>query len=242
MGPKTVKRLVILIAIVVVASLSIYFLQRSQVTRMAKSVLEEAQEAEKGGDYEAAIQKYQEHLMVVPDDDVTKEKLADVLLKGGKDFARQAQAAQLYGEILTRNPQRSDIRRRLAELSIERAQFKEARPNLEILLKNDELSLDARTATCISCSAVARRTTSDFEEAEESYKDRHRQWCFPEGRGDPAPGQPAPRAAQAGGRGRPDHRPDGERRCRRTIRSTSHAGGIAAASASRTPTPISAGC
>ena len=62
MGPKTVKRLVILIATVVVAGLSIYFLQRSQVTRMAKSVLEEAQEAEKGGDDEAAIQKYQEHL------------------------------------------------------------------------------------------------------------------------------------------------------------------------------------
>ena len=39
MGPKTVTRLVILIAIVVVASLSIFFLQRSQVTRMAKSVL-----------------------------------------------------------------------------------------------------------------------------------------------------------------------------------------------------------
>ena len=88
MGPKTVKRLVILIAIVIVASLSIYFLQRSQVTRMAKSVLEEAQEAEKGGDYEAAIRKYQEHLLVVPGDDVTKAKLADVLLKGGKDFAQ----------------------------------------------------------------------------------------------------------------------------------------------------------
>ena len=57
MGPKTVTRLVILIAIVVVAGLSIYFLQRSQVTRMAKSVLEEAQEAEKGGDYEAAIRE-----------------------------------------------------------------------------------------------------------------------------------------------------------------------------------------
>ena len=45
--------------------------------------------------------------------------------KGGKDFAQQAQAAGLYGEILTRNPQRADIRRRLAELSIERSQFKE---------------------------------------------------------------------------------------------------------------------
>ena len=90
MGTKTVQRLVILIAIVAVAGPSIYFLQRSQVTRMAKSVLEEAQEAEKGGDNEAAIEKYQEHLMVVPGDEVTKEKLADVMRKGGKDFAAGA--------------------------------------------------------------------------------------------------------------------------------------------------------
>ena len=158
MGPKTVIRLVILIAIVIVASLSIYFLQRSQVTRMAKSVLEEAQEAEKGGDYEAAIQKYQEHLVVVPGDDVTKAKLADVLLKGGKDFAKQARAAQLYGEILTRNPQRADIRRRLAELSIERSLFKEARSNVKILTCQEATRIE-RMAICISCSAVARRLT-----------------------------------------------------------------------------------
>ena len=48
MGPKTVRRLVILIAIVVVTGLSIYFLQRSQVTRMAKSVLEKRRRPRRG--------------------------------------------------------------------------------------------------------------------------------------------------------------------------------------------------
>ena len=77
MGPKIVKRLAILIAIVVVAGASIYFIQRSQVTRMAREVLDKAQAAEEKGDYDEANQKYQERLIVVPNDDVTKEKLAE---------------------------------------------------------------------------------------------------------------------------------------------------------------------
>src|SRR3954451_19329321 len=138
MGPKTVRRLAILIAIVVVTGVSIYFIQRSQVSRMAREVLDKAQAAEEKGNYDEAIREYQERLIVVPSDDGTKEKLAEALLKGPKDQARQAQAGQLYGEILTHDPQRRDIRRRQAELAIEQKQFKQARPDLEILLKTDE--------------------------------------------------------------------------------------------------------
>jgi tetratricopeptide (TPR) repeat protein len=138
MGPKSVQRLAILIALVLVAGPAIYFTQRKQVTRMAGAVLNEAQEAEKAGDFDGAIRKYQERLAVVPSDEATKEMLADVLQKGNKDEGRQTQATQLYAEILTRNPVRSDIRRRLAELLVERLQFKDARLHLEILKKHLE--------------------------------------------------------------------------------------------------------
>ena len=84
MGPKTVRRLAILIVIVVVTGVSIYFIQRSQVNRMAREVLDKAQAAEEKGNYDAAIREYQERLMVVPSDDVTKEKLAEALLEGAK--------------------------------------------------------------------------------------------------------------------------------------------------------------
>src|SRR5262245_29237384 len=107
MGPKSIKRLAILIALVLIAGLAIYFTQRKQVERMALSVLDEAQVAEKAGDFDGAIRKYQERLAVVPSDEATKEMLADVLQKGNKDEGRQAQATQLYTEILTRNPGRS---------------------------------------------------------------------------------------------------------------------------------------
>jgi len=105
---------------------------------MARSVLDEAQGAEKSGDYEAAIRKFRERLAVVPNDEVAKEKLADVLLKGSKDVARQTQAAQLYDELLTRNPGRSDIRRRQVQLAVERSQYREAQPSLSILLRADD--------------------------------------------------------------------------------------------------------
>jgi cellulose synthase operon protein C len=165
MGPKTVKRLAILIATVLVASLSIFFIQRSQVTRMARSVLDEAQQAEKAEDYDGAIRRYHERLTVVPDDEITKEKLADVLQKGGKDPARQGQAAQLYAEILNRNPGRNDIRRRQAELAVERLQFKEARQHLEILLKTNEADGGLRFLL-----GRCQEESGGFAEAEASYK------------------------------------------------------------------------
>ena len=130
--------------------------------------------------------------------------------KGGKDFARQAQAAQLYGEILTRNPQRSRhsppaggaVHRAVA---IQGGAAEPGHPPQGPTTKDE-------AAICISCSAVARRRDEDFAAAEKSYRTAVENRRFPEGRGDPASGQPAPRAAQAGGGGRPDHRPDGERR------------------------------
>ena len=71
--------------------------------------------------FEEAARLYQEHLEVVPDDPDVQLKYADVLLKGVKDFGRQDQAAQVYDQLVARFPGRSDIRRRLAELSVERS-------------------------------------------------------------------------------------------------------------------------
>ena len=104
MGPKTVIRLVILIAIVVVASLSIYFLQRSQVTRMAKSVLEEAQEAEKGGEYEAAIPEISRTPASRARRRCHEGETGRRAAEGRQGFRKQAQLADLYVEILSGTP------------------------------------------------------------------------------------------------------------------------------------------
>ena len=137
MGAKTVKRLVILLTTILVAGLSIFFIQRYQVEKMDRSVLAQAARAEKDGNFEDAARFYQEHLEVAPDDQEAKLKYADVLRKGPKNPARQEQAAQLYDQYVARFPANNSARRRLAELNVETGRYDKARPHLELLLKSE---------------------------------------------------------------------------------------------------------
>ena len=123
MGPKTIKRLAILISVVLVASLAIFFIQRYQVTRMAQLVLDDAEQAERDGEFDEAARIYQERLAVIPDDVDTKLKLADVLRKGTKTAQRLEQAAQIYGDLLSRDPGQMEVHRRLAELTFELGRY-----------------------------------------------------------------------------------------------------------------------
>ena len=137
MGAKIVKRLAILLTTILVAGLSIFFIQRYQVEKMDRSVLAQAARAEKDGNFEEAARFYQEHLEVAPDDQEAKLKYADVLRKGPKNPARQDQAAQLYDQYVARFPANNSARRRLAELNVETGRYDKARPHLEILLKSE---------------------------------------------------------------------------------------------------------
>src|SRR5271157_364775 len=135
MGAKTVKRLAILVTTILVAGLSIFFVQRYQVGRMDQSVLAQAARAEEDGNFEDAARFYQEHLEVAPDDPEAKLKYAEVLLNGPKDDARRQQAAQIYEQYVNRFPADKKARRRLAELDVETGRYGKARQHLEILLK-----------------------------------------------------------------------------------------------------------
>ena len=139
MGAKTAKRFLILIGIVLVVGLFIFFGQRYQVTRMDQSVLARAVQAERDGKFDDAAKLYQEHLEVVPTDQDAKVKLADVLLKGEKNAARQDRAITLYTQFLAGGASvgRTDVRRKLAELLVERGRYQQAQAQLEILLKTD---------------------------------------------------------------------------------------------------------
>ena len=85
MGPKTIKRLAILISVVLVASLAIFFIQRYQVTRMAQLVLDDAEQAERDGDFDEAARIYQERLAVIPDDVDTKLEISRCVAERDQD-------------------------------------------------------------------------------------------------------------------------------------------------------------
>ncbi len=166
MGAKTVKHLAILVATILVAGLSIFFIQRYQVRRMDRSVLAQAKRAEEDGNFEDAARFYQEHLEVATDDPEAKLKYADVLLKGPKDDARRQQAAQLYDQYVNRFPADKKARRRLAELTVEMGGYVRARPDLELLLKlePDDGALRFLLGRC-------REAMNEPAQAVESYRD-----------------------------------------------------------------------
>src|SRR5271157_5268308 len=165
MGAKTVKRLAILVATILIAGLSIFFIQRYQVSRMDRLVLAQAKRAEEDGNFEDAARFYQEHLEVATDDPEAKLKYADVLLKGPKDDARRQQAAQLYDQYVNRFPADKKARCRLAELTVEVGGYVKARPHLELLLKfePDDGALRFLLGRCQEAMNEPARAVESFE-------------------------------------------------------------------------------
>src|SRR4051794_27205335 len=184
MGPKTIKRLAILISVVLVTSLAIFFIQRYQVTRIAGSVLDSAEQAERDGDFEEAARIYQERLNLTPDDVDTSLKLADVLRKGTKTAQRLDRAAQIYGDLLSRDPGQMEVHRRLAELAFELGRnnpppntsstTQYARPHLELLLRVDKDGdlPDSTTQDGGLCFLLGRcqEDAGDYVKAVKSYR------------------------------------------------------------------------
>ncbi len=165
MGAKTVKRLAILVTTILVAGSSIFLVQRSQVERMDRSVLAQAAQAEKEGNFEKAAPLYQEHLEVAPDDWEAKLKYADLLRKGPKNNARQEQAAQIYEQYINRFPANKNARRRLAELNVEMGRYFVARPQLEKLLNSepDDGALHFLLGQCLEAMNEPARAVESFE-------------------------------------------------------------------------------
>ena len=88
MGPKTIKRLAVVAVVLVLAIVSVFLIQRSQMARLGKSNFAEAEQAVERGDLATAEQLYLQHVQVFPDDVEGQLKYADVLLKVSKTPAR----------------------------------------------------------------------------------------------------------------------------------------------------------
>ena len=112
--------------------------QRYQVSKLARSVVEQADAAAAKGDFQAAEKLYEQHLMVVQDDVEVQIKYADTLTKYAPSITRQATALGFYGDVLRRFPGRDDVRRKQMELkfAIGRIHDEGAEADLKILLKD----------------------------------------------------------------------------------------------------------
>lgn len=164
MGNKTVKRLAILIGIIAILGGGGYLLWAFQVERLAHGVVAQAEQAEKEGKYEQAIELYRQHLAVMPGDLEVQIKYADALLKGEKTSKRQEEALAIYDDLLRQFPVRDDVRRRAADLTFEIGSIDKARLHLDILLKTarDDGHLEYLRGRCAEVD-------KEFEQAEKYY-------------------------------------------------------------------------
>ena len=83
MRVKTIKRWAILIAVLSLIAGTGFFTQRFQITRLAKSVADEADNAVKEGDFAKAEKLYREHLVVFPDDVEIQDQVCRYAFKSG---------------------------------------------------------------------------------------------------------------------------------------------------------------
>jgi cellulose synthase operon protein C len=144
MRSTTWKRWVILIGALGIFAVAVFFAQRFQVSRLARSKAQEAESAVEKGNFQEAAKIYSQHLSVVPDDVEIQIKYADTLVKEAPSLQKQATALKLYAEVLRRFPGREDVRRRQMELKFTMGQYTDAgaESDLKMLLslpqnKND---------------------------------------------------------------------------------------------------------
>ena len=136
MRSTIVKRCAVLIGVLSMVAVTVFFIQKFQVGRLARSVAERADATASAGNFEAAAKLYAEHLAVVPDDTEIQIKYADMLLKQNPSPPMQAAAAKVYFDVLRRFPGREDVRRRQMELKFAMKQFIDsgAEADLQMLL------------------------------------------------------------------------------------------------------------
>ncbi len=151
MGAKTAKRLAILIVVIGILGVSAYFIRTYQISRMAQSVVARAERAEEEGKYAEAVDLYNQHLRVVPKDTEVKVKLADALLKAGESQTNLQNAALYYKSVLETQPTYDAVRRKLAMQLVKLGNYKDAQPDLAILLQKtpDDGELEYQLGLCL---------------------------------------------------------------------------------------------
>lgn len=168
MKSTTLRRLAVVAVVLILGVVSIVLIQRLQVSRLGRSNLVEADQAAEAGELERAEELYQQHMRIFPADIEAQLKYVKVLLDRSKTPARIGQAVGIYDEVLSREPGRDEVRRRLAEILVESGsahEMADARSHLSILLRAtpEDGDLEYLMGRC-------EQAAEDDREAVESYR------------------------------------------------------------------------
>jgi tetratricopeptide (TPR) repeat protein len=119
MKATTVKRLVILIAVLGLLGGTSFFAHEMQVERLGQNEIRKAKSAIKKGEFATAEMQFRNYLQVFPDELEIQIEYADTLLKASNSPNAQYQAYQAYYNVLKQAQGRMDVRRKLMQLKID---------------------------------------------------------------------------------------------------------------------------
>ena len=132
-----VRLLLLLLGGVALLGVGVHSLHGVQVKRSARTLIRQADRAEGRGDLAKAEDYLDRYVSLRPGDLDALARYGRMLEKlAGPDPARASGAMAVYAKVVRRDPDRDDIRRRLAELAVKRAEFADAKPHLEILRRS----------------------------------------------------------------------------------------------------------
>ncbi len=118
--------------VVVVAGM--YFLNTYQVKASARKIRERAAALESEGDNKQALRYLRQYIGFSPDDTDALVSLAGLLEKNSQDPQQQLERFLVYERILRQQPDRQEIRRKLAELALQFQRLDDARLHLKELI------------------------------------------------------------------------------------------------------------
>ncbi|HEV8000678.1 MAG TPA: tetratricopeptide repeat protein, partial [Planctomycetaceae bacterium] len=122
-----------------VGALVIQGLHVFQVGRQSSAFLREADRAEEAGNPQEAAEFLRTYLRLVPEDTQTMSRLAALLFK----YHQNGEARALFGQIILRDQNNEEARRRLVDTSLSSERYQDALYHLGFLLKShpDDASL-----------------------------------------------------------------------------------------------------
>jgi tetratricopeptide (TPR) repeat protein len=130
-----VKLLAYLVGIVALVSSGWYFLHEFQVRRTAHLLLDQATRAEEQGHSDRALRSLGRYLVLSPRDSQARLRYGLMLEKTVRSIQEQRKLSAVFEEVLLREPEHNDIRRRLASAYVDSSQFDAALVHLKVLEK-----------------------------------------------------------------------------------------------------------
>jgi predicted Zn-dependent protease len=144
---------------------AVHLVHSHQVQRNASSLLHQADRATQEKDYARAADLYQRYLQYQPDDTDALVRCAAALEKSSPSYAAQYQTFLLLEQVLRRQPDREDVRRRAVQAAIDLYRFHDAIRHLEYLL-----SAAPRRADLLHQLGWCQEAVGQYADSAESFR------------------------------------------------------------------------